>query len=262
MSKKKNKNKERTPVTPEKKELSLAEQQLLIDKYLKKYQRFSFLTESFLEQLLQSVDLYASSLDVSFALDKAINLSICDVIRQGDMDAMIALEDQYWLPFTLVLRKFGVKEKDFKAMIEDILLEVIEKYDGTDAFNIYFTKVARNYINEKEKTSFFMQTKRELKKLPAKDNIDDMLFIGNRLGILHNIPLDDPIFVKFVIYHYGYDGFYATDEAIKKELNLSDDEYNNYLKRSYQIISNSLKDTLGELTSNKGVQKKKENIPK
>ena len=244
MSKKKNKkSKIVTPIVPT---ISLHDRHDLITKYLHKYQRFSCITEEVLNQLLDELDNKASALELSFALDQAINLYLCQKVKEEDeMDIVILLEEHYRMAFTMVLKKMQVKESKLNDLLEDILLLVIDTYDGHESFSIYFAKVARNYLKKEEDTSKLAKISTTLKTLPLKDTIDDLAFIGNRLGLIHYVSLDDEVFAKFIIYYYGFNGGYVTDEAIKEELNLQDATFNEYLKRSYRLLNNRFKDQLG-----------------
>ncbi len=226
----------------------------LIDKYLKKYHRFDMLTYDVISSIIDKISIEGNNatLEAELKIDCAINLWLCEKVRNEEIDdIIILLEDQYHNMFNLILHKLGFPKDKIPGILEDVLLDVIYAYDGVDTFSLFYSKYAKKYLSKGEESKPTLdQILKDIPTLEKTDiTTDDITYIGNQLQFIKNIPLDDPLFVKFVAYKFGFIGYYVADDIIKKYLNLSDDTFNTYLSLSYQYLNTELKNKMGIVSS-------------
>lgn len=253
MAKKKKKNIEPVETTIK---LSSKEINTLLEKYLAKYTKYEVIDEDFIKKILDNTNLKDEnySLDIGIILDRAVTLYLCKQITdEGNDEYLFLLEEDYHNVFMMILRKLNCPNEIIDHALEDIFLDLVDKYDGSDTFAIIFTRLAKKYIADFKKKEMTQKLNGLIEKLPviAKNNtINDLNFIGNQLQFIIDLPLDDEMFVKFVAYKYGFVGYYASEEAIKKELHLDNETYYQYLLKSYHFFNHKLREQLGYVTKN------------
>ncbi len=239
----------------------------LAKEYYNKYKKFKALDEDFVRELIADVvndDI--SYFEINSEIRKEIDSYLCEqAVMDEDEDIIIELEEMYMNKFNLVLRKLHVEEKDIQRIREDVLLNLIYEYDGSETFSIAFVRCAKKYFAEQKRKQLDVKPKTleqvitNLPNLSVKTEVNDLIYIGNQLQIINKIPLDDVNYVKFVVYYFGFLGYYASDAAIKKQLDISDETFINYVFNSYCLLREQLKKQLGLLyESNIGNEKIKQ----
>ena len=234
---------------------------------ISKYEQFDIITYELLDTMLSGMLVEESTMayNPSMRLDNMINHYLCkQIIENDDADIVILLENQYHNVFKMILRKLGVPNAELDNVLDELLLEYAYAYDGRDSFTLSFIKFAREYLKKKidkdEKTKEIVTLDTIMPSLSKLDNIDvitDMQYIGNQLKIIDDISLDDLQYIKFIVYYYGFLGYYASPLAICQSLNLTHEQYAKYLEDSYDLINQKLKAALATLTEDQVYFQKK-----
>lgn len=253
------KNKKKKEIVIDKETINLKEQDKVIDKVWKKYYRFEELSRDVLVSLCDNMEKEIIDFNFEMSLERKINIYLCDLVREeNNDDVIIKFLDHYHHIMNMILRKLNVPFEKFDMVKEDILLQVINDYDGKEQFSIFYTKAAKEYLKKDETKEVTLETILEEIPLLGDDNtlVPTLISVGNTIGIINYIDLKDSKYVKFIALKYGFLGRYATEQEIKDYLNLTEEEYNNYLIDSYKLINVVLKEKLDKVdTDNREVIK-------
>lgn len=219
--------------------LSDEEKDTLVEEYSFKYRMFKEINSTLIASMLRDIVVpqNSSSEHIKLILDREILSYLCILIRNLNKEEILdEILIHYNYVFESILLKLGFTE-NIDELKKKILKELVNDYVGqADFINMY----ARYAIgNIKHSIS-----KEEINKIISeyfdsfyRDKIEDISLVGHNLNILHEIDLDNPNFVKFVILKFGYNGYYLDDESIKKVLSLTDDKYKEFMDNAIKTMS-------------------------
>lgn len=251
----------------------------LIESFLIKYESLiSFLPLTEIELMFQNAIQLSHETDINpdfqinFLAEKMFFLKARDEINSGNIDLEILIVDKYLSLAKFMLRQLKYKGDDADKIAEEAIIDCIESYEGKDGFKNAILKSIKKILNppQKEETIVIPQFENEENKeikyqqsefltelseetftaienktkliVPNDDiarnpNQLDLLIKG--IDILHQVPLDDEIYLKFIYLKYGYcnNQYFGLDE-ICGYLNISLETARKYYFQSLDYIKN------------------------
>lgn len=223
--------------------LSDEERDTLIDEYTSKYHDFKEINSILVASMLRDIVVPKNSSieHIKLILDREILTYLCILIRNLDREEILEeILIHYSTMLDSILLKLGFTE-NIDELKKKILKELVNDYVGQADFINMYARYATGYIKH-------ILSKSEINKIISEyastfyaNKIEDISLVGNHLNILHEIDLDNPNFVKFVILKFGYNGYYLDDHSIKNILSLTDDEYNEFMDRALKTMSRASK---------------------
>lgn len=234
--------------------LVLTEEELesLINEYSFKYSHFKEINSTLIASMLKDIVLPKNSSmeQVKEILDRELLSYLCILIREHGKKYIInEIALLYNFVFENILQEIGYS-KDANDMKMQILLEVIKDYIGQSNFVNMYARYAIGHINSSLSPEEIKDITKNLNQYFNNIKIEDIALLGNKIDILHSIDLNNPIFIKFVILKFGYNGYYLDDESIKTLLSLTDEEYKYYMNEAINSISKGTEDTISTVKAN------------
>lgn len=227
----------------------------------------------------QAIDEMPSDLDsnpdfyVSFLAERKLFIKLKDEILAGNIELEILLVERYLSTAKFQLRQLKYLEDDSNKVAEDAIIYCIENYSGESGFKSAILKSLKKIIRDKEDKikgqstveSNATSTSEDV-DLPATDlnqlsssleasnktgtelalPADDIVRMPNQLDllirtvdILHLVPIDDELYLKFISLKYGYyeNQYYNLDE-ISQILNISLEQSIKYYQDSLNYLKN------------------------
>lgn len=227
----------------------------------------------------QAIDEMPSDLDsnpdfyVSFLAERKLFIKLKDEILAGNIELEILLVERYLSTAKFQLRQLKYLEDDSNKVAEDAIIYCIENYSGESGFKSAILKSLKKIIRDKEDKikgqSTFESNATSTSEdvdLPATDlnqlsssleasnktvtelalPADDIVRMPNQLellirtvDILHLVPIDDELYLKFISLKYGYyeNQYYNLDE-ISQILNISLEQSIKYYQDSLNYLKN------------------------
>ena len=227
----------------------------------------------------QAIDEMPSDLDsnpdfyVSFLAERKLFIKLKDEILAGNIELEILLVERYLSTAKFQLRQLKYLEDDSNKVAEDAIIYCIENYSGESGFKSAILKSLKKIIRDKEDKIKGQSTVEsnatsisEDVDLPATDlnqlsssleasnktvtelalPADDIVRMPNQLellirtvDILHLVPIDDELYLKFISLKYGYyeNQYYNLDE-ISQILNISLEQSIKYYQDSLNYLKN------------------------
>ncbi len=227
----------------------------------------------------QAIDEMPSDLDsnpdfyVSFLAERKLFIKLKDEILAGNIELEILLVERYLSTAKFQLRQLKYLEDDSNKVAEDAIIYCIENYSGESGFKSAILKSLKKIIRDKEDkikgqstVEFNATSTSEDVDLPATDlnqlsssleasnktvtelalPADDIVRMPNQLellirtvDILHLVPIDDELYLKFISLKYGYyeNQYYNLDE-ISQILNISLEQSIKYYQDSLNYLKN------------------------
>lgn len=227
----------------------------------------------------QAIDEMPSDLDsnpdfyVSFLAERKLFIKLKDEILAGNIELEILLVERYLSTAKFQLRQLKYLEDDSNKVAEDAIIYCIENYSGESGFKSAILKSLKKIIRDKKDKikgqstveSNATSTSEDV-DLPATDlnqlsssleasnktvtelalPADDIVRMPNQLellirtvDILHLVPIDDELYLKFISLKYGYyeNQYYNLDE-ISQILNISLEQSIKYYQDSLNYLKN------------------------
>lgn len=227
----------------------------------------------------QAIDEMPSDLDsnpdfyVSFLAERKLFIKLKDEILAGNIELEILLVERYLSTAKFQLRQLKYLEDDSNKVAEDAIIYCIENYSGESGFKSAILKSLKKIIRDKKDkikgqstVEFNATSTSEDVDLPATDlnqlsssleasnktvtelalPADDIVRMPNQLellirtvDILHLVPIDDELYLKFISLKYGYyeNQYYNLDE-ISQILNISLEQSIKYYQDSLNYLKN------------------------
>lgn len=209
---------------------------------------------------------------VNFLVEKMFFMKARDEINSGNIDLEILIVDKYLSTAKFMLRQLKYNGEDSDKIAEEAVIECIENYGGQESFKSALLKSIRKILNppKKEETVIVppveedkivpitntsslsleessnfeqpqVETKHELiipnDGLVRSPNQLDLLIRG--VDILHQVPLEDELYLKFISLKYGYhDNQYFSLDEIANILGISLDAVKKYYFHSLEYVKN------------------------
>lgn len=227
----------------------------------------------------QAIDEMPSDLDsnpdfyVSFLAERKLFIKLKDEILAGNIELEILLVERYLSTAKFQLRQLKYLEDDSNKVAEDAIIYCIENYSGESGFKSAILKSLKKIIRDKEDKikgqSTFESNATSTSEdvdLPATDlnqlsssleasnktvtelalPADDIVRMPNQLellirtvDILHLVPIDDELYLKFISLKYGYyENQYYNLGEISQILNISLEQSIKYYQDSLNYLKN------------------------
>lgn len=223
--------------------LSDEEIESLVNELSLKYQSFKEINSVIIGSMLRDIVVpeNSSTLQIKAILDKEILSYLCTLVRNSNKtDIVDEFLSFYGNTFDHILNRFGFTG-DTNSLKRKILLELINDYVGQADFINMYARYSVGYLKNKITKDKIDEIINETSNEFYTTKIEDISLLGSKLDILREISLDNPKFIKFVMLKFGYNGYYASDEDIKRVLSISDEEFNEFMNSAVLAMSNAAK---------------------
>lgn len=189
-----------------------------------------------------------SSFLISFLAERNFLLRARDMILEGNIELEILFVEKYINTAQFLLRQIKYKGNDSDKLAEEGIIQTIENYNGELSFKRDLLATLRDLINPKKE--IVTQHKQDILKEENKEELsldvpsDEVIRMPNQLemlireaDILKKIPLDDPLYVKFVTLKYGYHQNQYYDIAeISQILSIPIEQATSYYQQTLQFV--------------------------
>lgn len=213
---------------------------------------------------------------INFLVEKMFFMKARDEINSGNIDLEILIVDKYLSTAKFMLRQLKYQGEDADKIAEEAVIECIENYEGKEGFKSAILKSIKNILNPSKKEEPIIVSLSE-EKVTSKISdvhqmkIDESSAVGqiqppnqvesnqeliipndglvrnpnqlellmNGIDILHQVPLDDELYLKFISLKYGYynNQYFGLDE-IASILNISLEMAKKYYFQSLDYVKN------------------------
>ena len=226
------------------------------EEFIKKYNVFvSMLSPTEIELIIQQAvnelpkenDINATFLIPSIA-ERIFLVKARDEILDGNIELEILFVEKYMTTAKFLLRQIKYNGENSNQLAEDGIIRTIENYQGELSFKRALLATLKDMLNPKKEVVEDNKVVEENKIVKDSEKLiipnDDIVRTPNQLelliheaDILKKVPLDDPIYVKFLTLKYGYhQNQYYDLEEISKILSISIEQSKEYYQQSLQYL--------------------------
>lgn len=181
-----------------------------------------------------------------YVAEKIFLIKARDEILNGNIDLEIRFIERYRQAALFLLRQIKYTGDDIEKLAEDAIIKTIENYQGPNSFKRTLLVTLRELISTAEEKRLDISA--EINEGANNNELmipeDGLVRLPNQLelliheaDILNKVPLEDPLYIKFLTLKYGYhNNQYFNLEEISRILSISIDEAIRYYQQSLQYL--------------------------